>query len=567
MKNKKIIRLTSGFTLIELIGVIIILSLIMLLSVPLILNSIRSSKNELSDASKKILYNAINIYINENLNDFPKIDGNTFCVSIDTLSKKEYLPTDVYDSSTGNTIPSDSLIEVKVENNNYTYNINNECKEYVYTPPYQDNSGANIPELLNNMVPIRYQNDNWIVADISKEWYDYNKKEWANAVVLNSGVTKNVGDIISEDEISLWYVWIPRYKYQLFNVGETGVEEQEIQIKFESGIETTGTVKCEDIDFKANPTSEVSEICTNVMLGNWYTHPAFTFGEQELTGFWVGKFEISGTTDNITIKPNVSSLRNQTVSSFFYSIQSISDIYKLNGDSHMIKNMEWGAVAYLSHSKYGINEEIYVNNSANYYTGRSGGNVDGKVNLESIQYQINSSSNKDYNNYGYYTYDGKIVNYDGIIGEYAADRTLGTKASTTGNIYGVYDMSGGAWEFVMANMQNEDGSFFVSQSGFSQIPLDKYYDKYSYGSSAIEFYRGKLGDATKEVIKDTNSYIGGWYKDGVYFVAAQNPWLDRGGSYNYSNTQGSNQAGIFYFGKWYGNGSTNSSRAILCSLK
>ena len=61
MKNKKIIRLTSGFTLIELIGVIIILSLIMLLSVPLILNSIRSSKNELSDASKKILYNAINI--------------------------------------------------------------------------------------------------------------------------------------------------------------------------------------------------------------------------------------------------------------------------------------------------------------------------------------------------------------------------------------------------------------------------------------------------------------------------------------------------------------------------
>ena len=554
MKNKKIIRLTSGFTLIELIGVIIILSLIMLLSVPLILNSIRSSKNELSDASKKILYNAINIYINENLNDFPKIDGNTFCVSIDTLSKKEYLPTDVYDSSTGNTIPSDSLIEVKVENNNYTYNINNECKEYVYTPPYQDNSGANIPELLNNMVPIRYQNDNWIVADISKEWYDYNKKEWANAVVLNSGVTKNVGDIISEDEISLWYVWIPRYKYQLFNVGTTGVEEQEIEIKFESGIETTGTVKCEDIDFKANPTSEVSEICTNAELGNWYTHPAFTFGDQELTGFWVGKFEISGTTDNITIKPNVSSLRGLNISTFFNSIKNISDIYNLNGDSHTIKNMEWGAVAYLSHSKYGINEEIYMNNSNDYYTGRSGGNIGGSTNTVAKQFPTSGdNSTYIYYNYGYYTYDGKIVNYDGSIGDYAADRTLGTKASTTGNIYGVYDMSGGTWEHVMGNMVDTVGNFYTSGAGFTSenIPNLKYYDSYSYSDEKKIYTGGKLGDATKE----TN----GWYSDYAGFANLTNSWFDRGG--NYKNGI---DAGVVRFNAYTGgSNSTGSTRAVL----
>ena len=124
----------KGFTLVELIGVIIILALIMLLAVPPILNSIRSTRNELSDASKKIIYTAANLYVSENLNDFPKYDGNTFCVSIDTLSKKEYLPTIVYDSATGDEIPKDSLVEIKVENNNYTYNMNNECVEYVYDP-------------------------------------------------------------------------------------------------------------------------------------------------------------------------------------------------------------------------------------------------------------------------------------------------------------------------------------------------------------------------------------------------------------------------------------------------
>ena len=330
---------------------------------------------------------------------------------------------------------------------------------------YIDNSGANKPELLNNMVPIKYENDNWVVADITKEWYDYDAKEWANAVVLNT--TKNVGEIVNESDIDLWYVWIPRYKYQLFNANNEGVEEQEIQIQFENGTATTGTVSCVDA---VSGSGDISEICTNAVNGNWYTHPAFTFGDKELTGFWVGKFEVSGSTDKITIKPNVTSLRNETVSSFFTVIQNINTIYNLNGDSHMMKNMEWGAVAYLSHSKYGMTEEIYINNSSSFYTGRSGGNVGGSTNTVATQYPSNSTSSNKYYSYGYYTYDGKIVNYDGSIGDYASDRTLGTKASTTGNIYGIYDMSGGAWEYVMGNMVNSSGAFYSSSAGFSTQP-------------------------------------------------------------------------------------------------
>lgn len=38
-------------------------------------------------------------------------------------------------------------------------------------------------------------------------------------------------------------------------------------------------------------------------------------------------------------------------------------------DTHMIKNMEWGAIAYLSHSKYGINKEVAINSYSSYMTG------------------------------------------------------------------------------------------------------------------------------------------------------------------------------------------------------
>ena len=41
-----------------------------------------------------------------------------------------------------------------------------------------------------------------------------------------------------------------------------------------------------------------------------------------------------------------------------------------NVDTHMTKNVEWGAVAYLAHSKYGLNgEEICINTNSSYKTG------------------------------------------------------------------------------------------------------------------------------------------------------------------------------------------------------
>ena len=508
----------KGFTLTELIGVVIILALIALLAFPPILNAIRETKNEISDASKEILYNAANLYVSDNSNTLVNVEGNTYCVTINDLIKGEYLPTKVYDSVTGEEIPIDNIIEIKVENNQYKYNMNNECVSVIAPTPepeeeYVDNSGANKPLLLNNMIPVYYDGTNWIYADTKKEWYDYDAKEWANAVVLNSGVTKNVGDTIAETDIALWYVWIPRYKYQLFNANNGSVNEQEIQIKFETSTLTTGNVTCTDAVSGTAGTS--SEVCENAVNGNWYTHPAFTFGEQELTGFWVGKFEVSGAINNITIKPNVASLRNVTVSNFFYSIQNLNNVYSINGDSHMMKNMEWGAVAYLSHSKYGTCTngncvEVSINSNSSYYTGGGASNA----------YKTNVAQ------------------------------------STTQNIYGMYDMVGCSMEYIMGNIVNTNGTFYSSSAGFIITPNSKYYDSYSYNTLYTNHSLGKLGDATKEIAKTFGSTSGAWYNTTLSFPVISSPWFVKGCKYD-SN-------GFFYLG--WGDGraySHVSTRSVL----
>ena len=557
----------KGFTLIELLAVIIVLAIVALIATPIIMNVIDDSKESANLRSVEGYAEAVRQkYFNDSLGGGTPVIDETFLNNVET---------------SGGEVKCDSVLY----NDNYQTilykcTVNNSEKKYCYAkgkhydcedsemlailtgsgweaPPYQDNSGANKPELLDNMVPIKYENDDWVVANTKEKWYDYDAKEWANAVVLNT--TKNVGDIVSESDVDLWYVWIPRYKYQLFNADNGSVDPQEIQIQFENGTASTGTVSCVD-NISGTDGTTSSETCTNASNGNWYTHPAFTLGTQELTGFWVGKFEVSGSTSKITIKPNVTSLKSQTVSSFFTAIQNINTTYNLNGDSHMMKNMEWGAVAYLSHSKYGMIEEIYINNSSSYYTGRSGGNVGGSTNTVATQYPNSSTSSNRYYNYGYYTYDGKIVNYDGSIGDYASDRTLGTKASTTGNIYGVYDMSGGALEFVMGNMVNSSGEFYSSSSRFSEAPDSIYYDSYTYGTSYTTHGRGKLGDATKETLKIFGILSGGWYRDHAAFPYSNASWFNRGGRYIDDS-----KAGLFYFICYDGSRKTNNSaRAVAC---
>ncbi len=371
-----------------------------------------------------------------------------------------------------------------------------------------DTTGANKPTLSNGLVPIKWNGSNWIKADINNlsdenQWYDYNSQMWANAASVTSSYRNvAVGTVIPESAINAYFVWIPRYEYQYTNLGTnyaggSAAQPGQININFIATSETSPSI-------------------------NYKIHPAFMFGDKELSGIWVGKFETTGDANTPTIKPNLSSLRSQNVSTQFTTAQKFGasgNTYGIStsADAHMMKNSEWGAVAYLSQSKYGkygnssysgVNREVYINNYWNNatLTGCSAGAPSTK--------QTSSCTNA-YN----------------VSPE-------GTGASTTGTIYGVYDMSGGAYEYVMGVYSNTIGS-----SGFSGLPATKYYDNYTTTTATTACSNGICyGHALSET--------SGWYSAHANFVGPTWPWFQRGG--DYSNTTG---AGVFNFSVagYYGN--------------
>ncbi len=383
----------------------------------------------------------------------------------------------------------------------------------VETKDYYNNE-PNAPELVGDMIPVVWNGSSWAKADkenTNNSWYNYDKQIWANAVTIKDTAKRTeyknatVGTVININDVNLMLVWIPRYSYTL---------RQSYGYQIEGGsTPSQATPGAFDIKFIRTSTIESgSGKYTGTTPTGYFTPSSFCWGNTcdvestrgnsgniELSGIWISKFELTGAISAITSLPNQKSLTNQTNQAFFTAIQtqmnntSGSTNYGFNGnnyDTHMIKNTEWGAMAYLSQSKYGkygnsnyieANKEIYINNYSGYQTGCSGGSP--------------SVSQSNICQHQYY------------------EETSGTGASTTGTIYGIYDTSGGALEKVMGNVNN-----IIASSGFSAstMPDAKYYNKYTNTTTSIK------GDA---IYADGTA---GFYGDFQYFVNSSNPWFYRG---------------------------------------
>ena len=404
---------------------------------------------------------------------------------------------------------------------------------------------------------------NWELADSSNtdnEWYAYTrindgssseKIEEVNKPILKgkmhaikyskelSNIT-SVGNYTSRwanamtSDGSMW-VWIPRYAYKITEgYHQTATNGGTIDIVFvDENNEPLGTSSEGNTVTKDDITENTTEENVGQSSGKYLVHPAFTsnadagggFGEdgKGITGFWFAKFETTPkaeedrTNENFVMesKPGIASLRNKTIGQFYDNALKQTYGEETTGEtsfceSHMVKNSEWGAVAYLSESKFGTNKQsVARNTNSNYYTG-------GTSTVASI-YETSTYYNQ----------------------------------STTRNAYGVYDMSGGAYERVAAYLANDTGNLTTNGGTMTnkengEDKSTKYKTVYKKGvtdtqSNNYEAAKEMKGDAVYETSSTYSSSSGSWHSACAYFPYTSSPFFARGGGYV------SSYAGVFYF--------------------
>ena len=343
---------------------------------------------------------------------------------------------------------------------------------------YNDIKKVNSPKLAEGMIPVKWNTSKnvWVVCDENDPtWYNYDSKEWAN-VMLSDGTYKygevTEGQKVKDEDLGSMYVWIPRYAYTIPHANN----ENKINVTFVKGNTNEG------VNGEIFTTDESVDTTSTKLI-----HPGFNLGGSPLTGIWVAKFEASGVdskgnavgnasegSTNQTYKPNANTIAQSLPNRISWRHISIGDCEQRsmevatkdsfglkNANSHLIKNSEWGAVAYLCYSDYGsvpqINAAGTIKKTPYWYTYDMYTGQGPKANKNKDSYPKEDNSN----------------NYS---------TTNGMLASTTGNTTGVYDMNGGALEYVAAYIDNGNSNLNAGGKYFINRQINEAYtslwDKY-----------------------------------------------------------------------------------------
>ena len=477
-------------------------------------------------------------------------------VKIQTLKKSEdTITAEVVDEPF---IPSDTPEERPEEDTTDTdgeFARNNGVieVEFLSGATYNTTQTANAPKLGEGMKAVYWEEDGTEVVEGSAnfdtaKWYDY----VAQTAYTTTGGTSKWANAITED--GSYWVWIPRYAYRIvyFDTAEHAEsyrfgnlsEEEALNNGYLLGYsDARGMVYADGLHSITNISDKSTAIAVNEK--KFRTHPAFednvTNGgwDSKLTGIWVAKYEMSMETNgtatttsslsvgNVLTSSTVKAVSKPGVTSWRYiyvgNMYTNSYNYNRNLESHLMKNSEWGAVAYLTDSKYGRQgTEITINSNSSYYTG---GGTESSYKTNVLQ-------------------------------------------STTGNIYGIYDLSGGAREYTAIYDSSPSTYSYLSTYGLKLVSENpqstKYCTLYENTSSTYsgDFTLGKvsyLGDALQEIFISGTT---GWYSDYVDFISTSYPFLTRGGYYD-----GGARAGVFYSCSCFGDDSYDgdiSFRAVLC---
>ncbi len=381
-----------------------------------------------------------------------------------------------------------------------------------------------------NMIPVKYTGSTvhaeWTSlakpedAARQGEWYNYNQKQWANAITVKyPSKYKGQTRVVDQSDILGYWVYIPRYAYEVMRRDGTDkpVSEQNFLIHFEKKTDAKRRpAVCSTMgkDYRTECYLNRDYIKGHPSnAGTWATHPAFTFGTRELNGIWFAKFETTGNTSYPTVLPGRSYINHRGIGVYYsvaksigvydpqnvggYSVSVIQNSHNLaKFSSHMVNNSDWGATTYLSASKYGAGCNGVLDSNESIIDGYETGN-------------------------NYKTSGGQLT-------------------STTNNPTGIYDMSGGGWEYVAASYSNSLNNSNTKNFGpAAHPPYVNTYNITNLNRCTFNTCGGQALYETNSVTSDDSkgSQWHGQFLDMRGFELS-NPWFNRTGSYSLGSDTG-----------------------------
>ena len=126
----------KGFTLAEILGVIVIIGILLILIIPTVINRLSESSETAQKTGINIIFDAVAQYINEHPNEYPPGKSGRYCIPVQLLVDDGKLVNPVKDVSTGEDV-SDKSVMVTIYSSgasDYEFKEGDECEEIAALP-------------------------------------------------------------------------------------------------------------------------------------------------------------------------------------------------------------------------------------------------------------------------------------------------------------------------------------------------------------------------------------------------------------------------------------------------
>ena len=114
----------NGFTLVELLGVIVILALLVTLVFPAVIGSIKSSSEKTDDLTLKLIYNAADLYTTNHSDEYLKVNGTKYSISLQELVDEGLLASPIKLSDSDSDLTDLKCVQA-IYNNGFTFELKN----------------------------------------------------------------------------------------------------------------------------------------------------------------------------------------------------------------------------------------------------------------------------------------------------------------------------------------------------------------------------------------------------------------------------------------------------------
>lgn len=125
-----------GFTLVELLAVLVLIAAISLIVFPSIINYINSSKGDINQVTEKLIIDNAKLYVDNNKTLFPEKLNSSGCFVLQELIDGEYLEKSTLNNQAGKINPTEKFVQVdyvidnEIGDPKYNFRILDKCVVY-----------------------------------------------------------------------------------------------------------------------------------------------------------------------------------------------------------------------------------------------------------------------------------------------------------------------------------------------------------------------------------------------------------------------------------------------------